>query len=82
MISLTFPETRRKFQEAEAHAQETGRKLQVLMDAVNSCSIESQHPGPRPVSANATTSGSQQTISAQRQLQWQQSYQGNQPDLN
>ena len=76
MISLTFPETRRKAQETEADAQETGRKLQVLMDAVNSCSIESQCSGPRPVSSNATTSALQQTISAQRQLQWQQSSQG------
>ena len=71
-----FPETQRKAEEAEAHAQETGRKLQVLMDAVNSCSIESQHSGPRPVSSNATTSASQHTISAQRQLQWHQSSQG------
>ena len=81
-IFLTFRETQRKAQEVDAHAQETGRKLQVLMDAVNSCSIELQHSCPRPVSSNATTSGSQQTISAQRQLQWQQSYQGNQPDLS
>ena len=76
MISLTFPETWRKAQEIEAHEQETGRKLQVLMDAVNSSSIESQHSSPRPVSSHATTSGSQQTISAQRQFQLQQSYQG------
>ena len=58
-------------------AQETGRKLQVLMDAVNSSSIESQHSGPRPLPQNTTTSTSQQTISAQRQIQWRQSSYGN-----
>ena len=76
ICKYTFQETQRKAQETEAHAQETGRKLQVLMDAVNSCSVESQHSGPRPVPPNATTSASQRTISAQRRLQWHQSSQG------
>ena len=67
-----FPETQQKFQEAEAHAQETGRKLQVLMDAVTN----QQLSGPRPIPPESMTSASQETMSAQGQLQWHQSSQG------
>ena len=56
---------------------ETGWKLQLLMDA---CTPRDQASSARPVPQNATTSGSQQTISAQRQLLWQQSSQGNNKD--
>ena len=73
VISLSFeydfiPETQRKFQEAEEHAQETGRKLQILMDTVSN----QQQSGPHPIPRDSSTS-----ISAQRKLQWQQSSQGN-----
>ena len=61
-------ETRRMLQEDEVHAQKTGRKLQVLMNAV--CCKEPS--SPQPICSNATTPTSQQTISTQRQLQWQQ----------
>ena len=67
-----FLETRRRGQEANAHAQETGRKLQVLMDAVNS-----EHPCPRPITYPwATTYASEQTIAAQRQFRLHQSCHG------
>ena len=81
MFFFFFQEMQRKVQEAEnklkevaEHAQKTGRKLQVLMNAGN-C----KQSDPRPIPPNATTSTSQQTISAQRQLQWQQSSQGRNP---
>ena len=67
-----FSETRRKVQEADAHAQETGRKLQVSMDAVNS-----EHPCLRPITYPcATTYASHQTIAAQRKVRLHQSCQG------
>ena len=67
-----FSETRRKVQEADAHAQETGRKLQVLMDAVNS-----EDPCLRPITYPcATTYASQQTTSAQRRFRLHQSCHG------
>ena len=53
-------------------SQETDIKLQVLMDAMTT----QQQSGPRPMPLESRTSTSQETISAQSQLQWHQSSQG------
>ena len=66
----TFSETQRRAQETEAHAQETGRKLQVLMEAVNSSSGGTQSSGLCPIPPDATTFVSQRTVFAQKQLEW------------
>ena len=66
---MNISEMERRLEEAQEHAQETGRTLQYLMDAVNSQPREAH---PLPVPANASTSATQQTISAQRQIQWHQ----------
>ena len=58
--------------ETQQKSQETEIKLQVLMDAMTN----QQPSGPRPIHLESTTSASQQTMSAQRQFQWQQSSQG------
>ena len=50
-----------------------GKKLQILMEAVNSTSSGERNLDPCPVYTNTTTSASRQTAAAQRQLQWHHS---------
>ena len=61
-------ETGRRLQEAEEREQETGRKLKVLMEVI-SCKEPSS---PHPICSSETASSPQQTIPAQKQLQWHQ----------
>ena len=64
-------ETERRLQEANDNAKETGKKLQVLMNAV-----KYGQPGVHPVTPIVATTTSQQTTSTQRQFEWHQSSQG------
>ena len=58
--------------ETQQKSQETEIKLHVLMDAMTN----QQSSGPRPIPLELMTSASQETMSAQGQLQWHQSSQG------